>query len=115
MRRGIGLGVTVLLAALAATACGGADGDDGGHGGSGDGPPRMSRGNLERSAIADLERSVGQRPDEVTCDGDLEGTVGATQRCRLAVGSDRLGFTVTVTGVDGRDIRYEIQIDQTPS
>lgn len=92
---------TAVLVGLGAAGCG-----------SSDTPPAVSQGKLESSTMDDLERMAGQRPDAVTCEGGLEGVVDNTQRCELTAGPDRLGFTVTVTQVEGDQIDYELQVDE---
>lgn len=60
-----------------------------------------------------LNQQIGQRPDSVTCPEDLPATVGATVRCTLKAGSDSLGVVAKVTSVDGSNVKYNIQVDQT--
>jgi Domain of unknown function (DUF4333) len=55
----------------------------------------------------------GKQVDEVSCP-DLPAAVGATQRCSLKAGDDTYGVTVTVTSVQGTDVKFDIQVDQTP-
>ena len=45
---------------------------------------------------------------------DLRAQVGESQRCTLFTGTDTYGVTVTVTGVQGSDVRFDIQVDPTP-
>jgi hypothetical protein len=47
----------------------------------------------------------------VTCEDGLTGEVGATTRCELTAGDDRVGFTVTVDSVDDDKINYSIEVD----
>ena len=46
--------------------------------------------------------------------GERLREVGATQRCTLKAGADTYGVTVTVTSVQGTDVKFDIQVDQTP-
>jgi len=55
----------------------------------------------------------GKQVDEVSCP-DLSATVGASQRCTLKAGGDTYGVTVTVTSVQGTDVKFDIQVDSTP-
>lgn len=88
-----------LVALLALAGCGG-------------GTPTIDKDKLENSVSDDLERQVGVRPHKITCPGDLTGKVGETMRCELTAGGDTLGVTVEVTGVDGSDVAYSVQVDE---
>jgi hypothetical protein len=61
-----------------------------------------------------LEPQVGVRPD-VSCPEDVEQTVGATARCTAGVAGATYGVTVTVTGVDGEDAVYSVEVDDKPA
>lgn len=66
-------------------------------------------------AQADLETEVGRDEEGVTdvaCDGDLDGTVGATQNC-VATFDDgsTVDVVVTVTKVDGSDVVFDITVE----
>ena len=58
--------------------------------------------------LAELEQEVARRyvPQRsglgvvVSCEGDLEGRTGATQRCRVQAGRDRTDLLAEVTSVD---------------
>lgn len=67
---------------------------------------------LEDEVSAQLERTVGQAPDRIDCPGDLDGTEGTEMRCTLYAGEDELGVTVTVTGVDGEEVDFDIEVDE---
>ena len=45
----------------------------------------------------------------------LPATVGASRRCTLRTGADTYGVTVTVTSVQGTDVKFDIQVDKTPT
>ncbi|NNH71091.1 hypothetical protein HLB23_14655 [Nocardia uniformis] len=34
-------------------------------------------------------------------------------RCTLTAGGDTLGLTVTVTSVDGDNVKYDVEVDET--
>lgn len=57
-----------------------------------------------------LTAEVGQAPDSVTCPGDLPAQVGATLTCQLTAGQDQLPVMVTVTSVDGSDVKFDIEV-----
>jgi hypothetical protein len=80
---------------------------------------------VERSVTVDKEKvasevsdqlagQVGRRPDSVTCPEDLKGVVGTKLRCELVAGKDTYGVTVTVTGVEGTDVKFDIAVDDKP-
>ncbi|HYJ54749.1 MAG TPA: DUF4333 domain-containing protein [Mycobacterium sp.] len=62
-----------------------------------------------QSDVAERLTSAGEQPQSVTCKDDLVGEVGQTARC-VVVMSPTNSFepVVTVTGVDGATIDYEM-------
>lgn len=72
----------------------------------------VDEADLEAEVSRQLEASVGQAPDEIDCPGDLAGEEGTEMRCTLTAGEDELGLTVTVTGVDGTDVDFDVQVDE---
>ena len=68
---------------------------------------------VARSVFDQVAATVGARPERVSCP-DLRAQVGESQRCTLFTGTDTYGVTVTVTGVQGSDVRFDIQVDRTP-
>lgn len=62
-----------------------------------------------QSEIADRLAAAGERPQSVTCNEDLIGEVGRTARCEVVVNpTNSFEPVVTVTGVDGTAIDYEM-------
>lgn len=65
-------------------------------------------------AQSDLEEEVGRGEDNVasvSCDGDLEGEVGATQDCLVTFDDEvTVDVTVTVTEVDGNDVIFDFSV-----
>ena len=61
-----------------------------------------------------LKEQVGRAPDKVTCPDDLKGEVGTKEKCELKDGADTYGVTVTVTSVDGTDVKFDIKVDDKP-
>ena len=122
----------VAIVAAGATACGDDDSaDDGSPGAAGatstptdepseeatepgaaPGAPVVDQADLEREISTRLTELAGQAPDDVTCPADgLTGEVGGSVRCVLTAGTDRLGVTVTVTGVQGARVDFDIEVD----
>ena len=92
-----------LLATLALAACS-------------SGTPTVDKDDLAKQVSDKLAASVGQTPKSVECPDDLVGKVGTTTTCTLtAEDGTTFGVTVTVTGVDGSDVSYDAQVDQTPA
>jgi Domain of unknown function (DUF4333) len=74
--------------------------------------PKVEGRSVAQSVLTQLAAD-GKQVDEVSCP-DLAAEVGATQRCTLKAGADTYGVTVTVTTVQGTDVKFDIQVDQTP-
>lgn len=78
------------------------------------GPPTVGKDDLAGEISNQLKEQVGRAPDKVTCPADLKGEVGTKERCELKDGSDTYGVLVTVTGVDGTDVKFDIKVDDKP-
>jgi hypothetical protein len=74
--------------------------------------PQVEGKSVAQSVLTQLAAD-GKQVDEVSCP-DLPAAVGATQRCTLKAGGDTYGVTVTVTSVQDNDVKFDIQVDQTP-
>jgi hypothetical protein len=72
----------------------------------------LDKAEVEQGASDALAKVVGKAPDSVTCPGDLDAKVGATERCTLTAGSHELGMTVTVKSVEGDTANYEVKVDK---
>jgi hypothetical protein len=64
-------------------------------------------------SVFDQLASNGKQVNQVSCP-DLEARTGASERCTLVSGTETYGVTVTVTTVQGADVKFDIQVDQTP-
>ncbi|MBJ8348229.1 DUF4333 domain-containing protein [Antrihabitans sp. YC2-6] len=62
-----------------------------------------------------LSEQVGQVPDDVTCPDNLPATVGAELTCLLTDGPDQYDVAVTVTSVEGTDVKFDIQVADQPN
>ena len=87
---------SVLLLGL--TACGG-------------GTKAVSQAEVEKQVSAQLTQQVGQKPDSISCPGDLPAEKGSTMRCTLTAKGTSIGLTVTVTSVKDSNVRFAIQVD----
>ena len=73
--------------------------------------PRSPRKALQED-ISQRLADAGEKPQAVTCNQDLIGEVGSTVRCEVVISAtNRFEPIVTVTGVDGAAIDY----DMTPA
>ena len=70
----------------------------------------LSRADVEDQVSTQLTKEVGQKPDKVTCPGDLDGKVGTTMTCVLTAGSDTIDTHLKVTKVDGSTVHFSIQV-----
>ncbi len=75
----------------------------------------VSKDQVAQQINDQLTQQVGQSPDSVTCPQDLPGQVGATMRCTLTAGGESYGVTVTVTSVEGTNVKFNIQVDDAPA
>jgi hypothetical protein len=70
--------------------------------------PAVGKGALQTDIAARLAKA-GQQPQSVTCKEDLIGEVGKTTRCEVVMSpSNSFEPVITVTGVDGSAINYEM-------
>lgn len=75
----------------------------------------VDKDQLAAKAKEKLEQAAGQESKGVECDGDIEGTVGATQRCVLtAMDGTMIGVTATVTAVKGETVSIDFKADDHP-
>ena len=75
----------------------------------------VDKDQLAAKAKEKLEQAAGQESKGVECDGDNEGTVGATQRCVLtAMDGTTIGVTATVTAVKGETVSIDFKADDHP-
>jgi hypothetical protein len=64
--------------------------------------PVLEKSVAESSLAAQLRQS-GHNPDTVTCAGDVDGKVGASQRCTAVIGGQSRDYVLIVTAAsDGR-------------
>jgi hypothetical protein len=67
----------------------------------------VSQDELEDKVAGLYASSNGGAAPDVSCDGELDSEVDATQDCEVQVGSDVARVHVVVTKVDGNDVRFE--------
>ena len=72
----------------------------------------VPKSDVEDQISTQLEKEVGQAPDDVSCPEDLKAEEGETMECTLTAGEDELGVTVEVTSADGGDVEFDITVDE---
>ncbi|MEV7105276.1 DUF4333 domain-containing protein [Streptomyces atroolivaceus] len=78
--------------------------------------PELSSDELAASLADKLASTTGRPKPDITCPEDLAGKVGAETRCTLtADDGSTLGVPATVTSVDGEQIHYDFEADETAS
>ncbi|MFF5370287.1 DUF4333 domain-containing protein [Streptomyces sp. NPDC013187] len=78
--------------------------------------PEMSSGKLAILLAKELAATTGRPKPDVACPEGLAAKVGTTTRCTLTAGDgDTLGVTVKVTSVEGDQINFDFQVDETAS
>lgn len=78
--------------------------------------PKMSAAKLSETVTEKLAATTGRPKPDITCPEDLAAEVDTTTRCTLtADDGSTLGVTVTVTSVDGDQINFDIEADETAS
>lgn len=71
----------------------------------------ISKEETERMAKQRIEEVTNDGVDSLVCDGPLEATVGAIQRCVLTDRGQKAGVTLTVTKVEGDKVNFRFKID----
>ncbi|MGV9803558.1 DUF4333 domain-containing protein [Mycobacterium sp. NPDC003449] len=90
----------------------------GGDGTAGSATPKIPQSELESGVKKAITEKTGAPVESVSCDGPLEGTIGATERCIASFATAdglRAGVTVTTTSVDDSDIKYDFKVDDKPA
>ncbi|MES4902749.1 MULTISPECIES: DUF4333 domain-containing protein [unclassified Streptomyces] len=78
--------------------------------------PKLSADKLATTVAERLAATTGRPKPNITCPKELKGKVDTTTRCKLtADDGSTLGVTVTVTGVDGDNIKFDVKADNTPT
>ncbi|WP_341537747.1 DUF4333 domain-containing protein [Mycobacteroides abscessus] len=67
-----------------------------------------------RIAAERIQAQFGGKVESVVCEGPLDATIGATQRCVLTEEGQRAGVTLTVTKIEGGKVDFRIKIDDHP-
>jgi Domain of unknown function (DUF4333) len=73
----------------------------------------VNKDDVAKQISDQLTQQFGRTPD-VTCPDNLKGDLGATTRCQLQDQGSTYGVTVTVTSVEGGDVKYNFKVDDQP-
>ncbi|MGQ4599695.1 DUF4333 domain-containing protein [Nocardia sp. R6R-6] len=76
------------------------------------GPPSVSTYSLQSKATDLFKGKIHQDPKSVSCDGELDAIVGATQKCTVVdLTGGKWALTAKVTGLTGDMADYDMTFD----
>ena len=99
--------LVVLLAATVLGACGGKEGTPVG--------AVLDRDELAKDISLRLQQAGAGQAPPVTCPSDLPTVKDASIRCFATISGERYGVTVSITGGEGKNAEYGIEVDPKPS
>lgn len=70
----------------------------------------LSEEKIEKQLAQLLEKQTGVRPDDVDCPDDLPGKKDAVLKCSVTATGETHAVKLTVTEVDGTDIKYRYKV-----
>ncbi|KZS71389.1 hypothetical protein A4G29_20840 [Mycobacterium kansasii] len=68
----------------------------------------VSKSDVADQIRAKMTDAAGNKPESVTCPGDLPAKVGAQLNCEMKVKDSTYNVNVTVTSVEGKDVKFDI-------
>jgi hypothetical protein len=74
----------------------------------GSSPHSVSKGDVAGQITSKMTDAAGNKPDSVTCPGDLPAKVGAQLNCEMKVKGQTRNVNVTVTSVNGNDVKFDM-------
>lgn len=81
---------------------------------AGCGTPKVAQDKVEDQIGSQLGKQIGHKPDKVSCPDDLTGKKGKTMKCTLTDKGTKYGVTVKVTSVEGKKVKFDINVDKQP-
>ena len=71
---------------------------------------------VETQSQAALTATIGQQAPAISCPGDLEAKVGATETCAVTINNSVFDVTVTVTSFDDTNdnANFDVQVADAP-
>jgi hypothetical protein len=74
----------------------------------------VDKAGLATEVSKQLSSTVGHAPESVTCPEDVTAKVGATTTCDLSDAGETYGVKVTITSVEGTDVKFDMKVDDKP-
>ncbi len=68
----------------------------------------VSKSDVASQITQKLTDAAGNKPDSVTCPGDLDAKVGAQLNCEMKVKNETFNVNVTVTSVNGSEVKFDM-------
>ena len=68
----------------------------------------VSKNDVASQITSKLTDAAGNKPESVTCPGDLPANVGAQLNCTMKVKGQTYNVNVTVTSVNGSDVKFDM-------
>lgn len=68
----------------------------------------VSKSDVADQIRAKMTDAAGNKPESVTCPGDLPAKVGAQLNCEMKVKDSTYNVNVTVTSVEGKDVKFDM-------
>lgn len=72
------------------------------------GPGAVSKSDVQGQITTKMTDANGNKPESVSCPGDLTAKVGAQLNCEMKVKDEKYNVNVTVTSVDGKDVKFDM-------
>ncbi|TQL66221.1 uncharacterized protein DUF4333 [Nocardioides albertanoniae] len=70
----------------------------------------MDEKDVEKTLSDALTKETGTKPDKIDCPGDLKGKIDTKMTCTLTSDTGEHDVALTVTKVDGLDIRFHYEL-----
>ncbi|MGO9383714.1 MAG: DUF4333 domain-containing protein [Mycobacterium sp.] len=68
----------------------------------------VSKSDIASQITSKLTDAAGNKPDSVTCPGELPAKVGSQLNCEMKVKNQTFNVNVTVTSVNGNDVKFDM-------
>src|SRR6201996_1070404 len=67
-----------------------------------------SKSDVASQITAKMTDAAGNKPESVNCPNDLPAKVGAQLNCEMKVKNQPFNVNVTVTSVNGKDVKFDM-------
>lgn len=74
----------------------------------------VAKADLEQSAMKQLSATVGKQSPPITCPTGLKAKLGTKVVCSMPINGKPYDVTVTVTQVEGTNIKYGVEVADKP-